>query len=129
MPAGRPTSMNDNTVKKLEEWFAYGLNDEECCLYAWISKNTLYNYIDKNPHFWTRKEILKNSPKIKAKMNIKDKIEIGDIDTSKRYLERKAKDEFSTKTEIDQTSRNYNSNIELSDEEEETIKGIIETNL
>lgn len=45
---GRPTKMTQGTVKKLEEAFLRGLSDEEACLYADISKPTLYDYCDKS---------------------------------------------------------------------------------
>jgi hypothetical protein len=43
MPAGRPTKMTPDTVKKLEEAFLLGCSDIEACLVADISKQTLYN--------------------------------------------------------------------------------------
>jgi hypothetical protein len=44
---------------------------------------------------------LKHKPKIKAKMNLLKAINNEDLDTSKWYLERKSKNEFSLKTESD----------------------------
>jgi hypothetical protein len=38
---------------------------------------------------------------MKAKQNVVSKLNEKDLDTSKRYLERKAKSEFSTKQEVD----------------------------
>lgn len=60
--AGRPTKMTDNTVKKLEEAFLMGCSDVEACLFADISKQTLYNYQEANPEFVDRKESLKSNP-------------------------------------------------------------------
>ena len=99
----RPLLINKDTVAKLETFFSYWFTDAETCLQANISTATLYRYIQQNPEFWVRKDDLKNKPKMKAKLNILEKINNKDIDTSKRYLERKAKDEFSTKQEIDNT--------------------------
>ncbi len=62
MPAGRPTVMTVETVNKLEEAFMLGCTDEEACFAANISKQTLYNYQDKNPEFIDRKETLKSRP-------------------------------------------------------------------
>lgn len=97
---GRPTVMTNDMIGKLEMLFSQGLSDREACLIANISPSTLYDYCTANPEFAERKELLKDQPKIKAKMNIAESIEKGDIDDSKWYLERKAKDEFSTKQEI-----------------------------
>ncbi|WP_044669615.1 hypothetical protein [Streptococcus suis] len=96
---GRPTKMTQGTVKKLEEAFLRGLSDEEACLYADISKPTLYDYCDKNPDFFDRKELLKQRVKTRAKLNISKAIEDGDIDLSKWYLERRDND-FKTKQAV-----------------------------
>jgi hypothetical protein len=97
--AGRKTVMTEETVKKLVDAFSMGFTDEEACIYSEITKQTLYNYCEKNPKFLTKKELLKHKPKIKAKLNILNSINSEDLETSKWYLERKSKDEFSTKTE------------------------------
>jgi hypothetical protein len=63
---------------------------------------------------------LQSMPKLKAKMNVLESIEDKTkennrqrLDDSKWYLERKAKDEFSTKEIIEST--NTNINIEAED--------------
>jgi hypothetical protein len=98
---GRPTVMTDEVIQKLEYAFIHGLTDLEACLYANISKSTLYNYCEENPAFLERKEALKQHPTAKARLNVTEAIENGDEDLSKWWLERKAKDEFSTKQTID----------------------------
>lgn len=97
---GRPTVMTKETLEKLEMLFAKGLTDREACLIANINPSTLYLYCQDNPDFSERKELLKDNIRIKAKLNLAEAIEAKDIDNSKWYLERKAKDEFSTKQEI-----------------------------
>lgn len=96
---GRPTKMTAETVKKLEEAFALGCTDEEACIYADITKQTLYNYQDKNKGFIDRKELLKKKPVLKARAIIMKELKNENHDTAKWYLERKAKDEFSTRQE------------------------------
>ena len=115
----RPTKMTEETVKKLLDWFAMWFSDSEACLYADISKPTLYEYCKINPSFSNQKEELKDNPKLKAKMNLYKSIEKWDLTDSKWYLERKGKDEFSLKQEIDQSTKlDVNVNFaELSDEE------------
>lgn len=98
---GRPTIMTPETISKLEEAFIKGLNDQEACLYAGIGKSTLYNYCQENPTFMERKEQLKNHLKMRAKLNIEEEIVKGDKPLSQWYLERRAKDEFSTKQEVE----------------------------
>lgn len=95
MPAGRPTVMTEETVNKLEEGFAMGFTDEEACLYANISKQTLYDYCKKNEGYTDRKEELKNHPRILAKANIYNALkENKKVEDSKWYLERRSKKEF-----------------------------------
>lgn len=114
---GRPTVMTDELVSKLEYGFMRGLNDTEACCYAGISRETLYSYIKKNPAFADRKEELKSHPSTKAKLNITEAIANGDTDLAKWWLERKNKQEFSTKQEIDaKVDEKVTISIELSDD-------------
>lgn len=98
---GRPTVMTEETIQKLEYAFMRGLTDLEACLFADIGKSTLYNYCEENPAFMERKEALKQHPTAKARLNVTEAIENGNEDLSKWWLERKARDEFSTKQQIE----------------------------
>lgn len=93
--------MTPEIVGKLEYGFLKGLNDTECCLYAGISRQALYDYCNKYPEFADRKEELKKQPSTTAKLNIVEAIDNGDIDISKWYLERRNKEEFSLKQEVE----------------------------
>lgn len=96
---GRPAKMTLETLQKLEEGFLMSLSDREASLYADIAPSTLYAYCQEHSDFSERKELLKEQVKIKAKSNITKAINDGDKPLSQWYLERKAKDEFSTRTE------------------------------
>lgn len=97
---GRPLKINDTVLQKLEYAFSMGCTDKEACLFADISEGTLYSYQKENPDFIKRKELLKESVKLHARLNLANDIQNrGSIDSSKWYLERKAKDEFSLKSE------------------------------
>lgn len=98
--AGRPSIMTEEVLAKLEQAFMDGHTDEEACLIGEIDHSTLYRYCQQNPDFARKKELLKNNPKIKARRNILQQINAGDVELSKWYLERKAKDEFSIKQEV-----------------------------
>lgn len=98
---GRPTVMTEEVIQKLEYAFMKGMTDREACIYANIATSTLYNYCNENPSFSERKEELKQHPTAKARLNVVEAIEKGDEDMSKWWLERKAKDEFSTKQTVD----------------------------
>ena len=89
MPAGRPTVMTVETVNKLEEAFMLGCTDEEACFAANISKQTLYNYQDKNPEFIDRKETLKSRPVYLAKRVVIDALIDNDVLTAHKVIERK----------------------------------------
>lgn len=97
---GRPTSMTAAVVSKLEYGFMKGLNVTECCHYADISRQTFYQYLEKNPSFSDRIDELRSNPSTKAKLNVVEAIENGDTDLSKWWLERRSRDEFSTKQEV-----------------------------
>ena len=96
---GRPTVMTQARLDKLEEAFAMGCTDLEACFYADISVDALYKYQRENPEYIKRKEALKEQPVLKARKVVVDALDDGDKDMSKWYLERRKKDEFSTRQE------------------------------
>lgn len=95
---GRPTVMTPANIQKLEEAFLLGCSDLEACLYANISKTALYRYQEEHPEFTERKELLKETPVFKARKSVVDSVS-SDPDLALKFLERKKKDEFSTKSE------------------------------
>ena len=96
---GRPPVINKDVLNKLETSYSMGCTDSEACFFAIISKQTLYNYQDKHPEFVERKEMLKEKLILKARSVIAESLNNKDENTAKWYLERKRKDEFSTKQE------------------------------
>lgn len=99
MEVGRPTVMTPEIIARLEDAFLHGANDKEAIFQANIGSSTFYEYCQKNPDFAERKEQLKDMVKYRAKLNVAKAINEGDKTLSQWYLERKAKDEFSTRTE------------------------------
>lgn len=95
---GRPSVITPEILAKLEEAFLVGASDLEACFYADISKTALYDYQNANPSFTERKEKLKESLKLRAKINVSRSLNSGDVNDSKWYLERKAKDEFAQRS-------------------------------
>lgn len=98
---GTNTKMTPETIAKLEEAFAWGCTDREACLWADISPALLYKYQDTHPQFVDRKNDLKETPVLLARKTVVKAIQKGDRTVAMQYLERKKKDEFSTKTEND----------------------------
>lgn len=119
---GRPTKMTEATVKKLDDAFVKGLSDAEACIYAGISKQALYDYCHAHPEYTDRKELLKQNVKMRAKVNVAERIEFGDIDASKWYLERKDP-EFSNKQKIEHSGEINNPFAALSEKE---LKQLVE---
>jgi len=99
--AGKIHKMTDDMLEKLKWAFANSLTDEEAALYCWISPRTIYDYCSKHPEFWELKERLKKKPNIQAKVNWIKKINTNDYQASKEWLERKSRNEFSLKQEVD----------------------------
>ena len=95
------TKDDKETVRKLEEGFLMGLSDREACKYANCSHDWLYSYCKKHKGYSDRKELLKSQPTIKAKMVINEHLDLGDKQTAQWYLERKAKEEFGTKSTLE----------------------------
>lgn len=114
---GRPPAVTKEVVSKLEDAWSRDFSDIEACLHAGISKSTLKNYQNNNPEFVARKELLKAKPVMAARVTVIDgmvgrpavidpatgatlKAEVPpNPDLALKYLERKLKGEFSTRSE------------------------------
>lgn len=96
---GRPTVMDENTLRILEGAFADGASDKLACFLANIAESTLYKYQVDNPGFLERKEYLKDQVKFQAKKVLREAINSGDKETAKWYLERRDK-EFKQKADL-----------------------------
>ena len=114
-PVGRPPAMTPAVIAKLEDAWLYGCSDLEACFSADISKDVLYNYQQEHPEFTERKERLKENPIYKARKAVVDKLP-DDPELALKFLERKRKDEFSTRQEVrdpDATPAKLNTTLEL----------------
>ena len=101
---GRPPKINDDAIQKLEYAFSIGATVLEACCHADISKSAYYDYLQKNPKFVDRVELLKEKLPLKAREVIKTDIETGDSHAARWYLERNKRKEFSTQQNIEQTT-------------------------
>lgn len=96
-----------------------GCTNREACLYADVAESTFYDFLKEYPEYSEKIDIWKNYEKIKARMVVHKALDKGDRDMAKWYLERKAKDEFSTKQEVDATVKDRVVIVnDLPDEEE-----------
>jgi len=91
--------MDEITLQKLNEAFAFGCTDEEACYYAQIGKSTLYNYQKEHPEFLEQKEALKQRPILLARQEVINGLK-GNPELALKFLERKKKDEFSLRSEF-----------------------------
>lgn len=100
--AGRPTVMTTETIRKLEVSFSYDATVEEACLDAGISPNTYYEFLKKHPAFQDRVDALRQAPYLVLRKKV---IQEGEhnADTALKFLERKKKMEFSTRSEVAHT--------------------------
>ena len=89
----RPSVFTEDTLQKLEQAFAQDCTDEEACLYADIAPSTLYAYQTKNKEFLERKQLLRQRPVLKARMELITGF-VGNPAICLKYLERKKPDEF-----------------------------------
>ncbi|EPM7558084.1 hypothetical protein ACTPL8_000436 [Enterococcus faecium] len=120
---GRPTKMTDDVVNKLEFAFMRGLSDQEACLYAGISKQTLYNYQESHPEFIDQKAAFKSNVKMHAKLNLaKEVIEKKNVELSLFVLERTV-DEYKPKQEVSANVDMAARYAAMSDEELAQIAG------
>lgn len=94
--------MKKDILKKLNNAWSYGCTDAEACLFADITIADLQEIFKQNPNLKDERRLLKKKPNMKARMNIVDSINAGNLDTSKWYTERKMKDEFSTKQVVEE---------------------------
>jgi len=117
--AGRPTKLNKEVVKKLEEAFSIDATVVEACFYADISRETFYNWMKADKRLFDRLESLRARPILTARTTVCNAIKT-DADMAMKYLERKSKAEFSPRIETD------NKNREVFDESANEIKNILE---
>jgi len=120
--AWKPHKMTAETIEELKKAFANSFTDVEASLYVWIAPRTLYDYCSKYPDFAELKETLKHKPNIKAKLNKIKAIWEGNLQESGWWLERKSKDEFSTKVVGENTNKNLNIEVEESEELNNLLK-------
>lgn len=128
--AGRPSKITNEVLAKLDEAFLNGHTDEEACLIAEIDPSTFYRYIEKHPNYASRKELLKRNVTIAARKNIVKKIQEGNVELSKWWMERKAKEEFNPKEDIEAIIREEKSKWDSArkmDDMSDYIKAVLES--
>lgn len=115
-------------IAVIEAW-ENGLSDREAAFRASREGNALFTaseikgWIKENPEIGELRGYLQDDLISTAKMTVSKSLKKGDIKTAKWYLERKAADEFSTKSAV----AFEGGVIELSlDEKEKALKELVE---
>ena len=85
---GRPSVLDRETVRKLEDALKCGSSVIEACSYANISRSTFYEHANKNVDFSNKMDVAKQHMFLKARQVIRNAIENNDIKTSMWYLEK-----------------------------------------
>lgn len=97
--AGRPTVKSEEVVRKIEECAALGSSIEEIAFYVGIHRATLYRWMEEDQELKDRIEELQERPILKARQAIVKALD--EPEHAKWYLERKRKNEFSQRTEVE----------------------------
>jgi len=101
--SGRPTVMTSEVCRRIEEVAALGGSVEEMAIYGLIHKDTIYSYLKEHPEYSDKIDALRERPILKARNTI-----IAGLDqpeNAKWYLERKRRNEFSSKIRAETTTR------------------------
>ena len=104
LKVGRPTKLTQEVVDKLAYAFSIGATVGEACFYSDISRDAYYNWVKSNPKLNDRFQQLKERPVFEARESVIKAFK-RDPNLALKYLERKAKAEFSLRTETDLTTK------------------------
>ena len=94
----RTSVMTPAVLDKLRSAYLIGATDREACGFAGISHESLYKYQREHPEYTDEKQAWKDQPILKAKTTVIESLDT--VKDAQWYLERKAKKEFSQRTEI-----------------------------
>lgn len=101
---GRPETITPEIEDKLITFFKMGLSDEEACEQTGVAMSVLYAHQNRHEEFRDRKKLAKTNLVARARRELfngllsrNEKIR---VETAKWVLERKVKNEFSTRQEI-----------------------------
>lgn len=94
----RPTKQTPETIAKLEQAFSMDCTVAEACFQAGIAESTYFDWCKENPELSERFKALKHKAILKARQTIYDNLD--DVKTAQWFLERKRKEEFSLKQEL-----------------------------
>ncbi len=94
---GQPPKITEDRLRLLRGFFLMGCPDDEACLGADISPETLYAYQRQHPEYSDQKRAWKKNPSLKARKTMFESLT--DPDSAWKFLttSKDTRDEFSTK--------------------------------
>ena len=95
---GRPTKLDNEVRRKIEEAAALDASMEEIAFYAGIHRSTLYEWVAQNKELSDRIQELRERPILKARQTITKALD--DPNYAFRYLERKRRKEFAPNLDL-----------------------------
>lgn len=97
---GKPTVVTTDVVALLISAFQDGLNVTQACWQAGIGRDAYYDRYNVDPEFADKMDRAREFPSMNSRKGIVKAIKNGDVHSMKWWLERRSKDEFSTRQEV-----------------------------
>lgn len=97
---GRPAYTEEEILEKLYEYLVLGYSIKKACLLGGIHEQTVYSRRKKDESFSSKLSKLMNSPNVRARAVWVKRIDEGDYQAAKDWLERREKNEFSLRQEM-----------------------------
>ncbi len=91
---GRPSVMNEDTVRKLEAALCSGFSVTASCHFAGISTSSFYEHKALDNDFATRMKMSEDWATYRARQVILQAIDRGEVKVAMWFMERKARAEF-----------------------------------
>jgi len=89
----------EKTIELLSTHFKMGCSVKKACEYGGIPQSTVQTWIDADEELRLKIKLWQNEPNTLARANWIAKMAEGDYNSSKEWLSKKEKDEFSDRTE------------------------------
>lgn len=96
--AGRPTKLDDEVRRKIEEAAALDASVEEIAFYAGVHRATLHRWLQEDEGLRDRIQELRERPILKARQTITKALD--DPNYAFKYLERKRRKEFGANVDL-----------------------------
>ncbi len=95
----------DKVMEALKPYYKLGYSSTKACQYAGIPQPTVTEWLKNDPELLLKVTAWQNEVNTIARTNLVAKIDSGDENTSKWWLERKERDEMSPTASLDVTSQ------------------------